>query len=80
VIGYSNGVAQMGGFISPIIASYLVIERADKSYYFGNVFLFWSFVAVAAIIVFSLLREKPLGDVSAHEVETTPKLQAAGTR
>jgi sugar phosphate permease len=80
VIGYSNGVAQMGGFISPIIASYLVIERADKSYYFGNVFLFWSVVAVAAVVVFALLREKPLGDASAYELDTTPKMQAAAAR
>ena len=77
VIGYSNGLAQFGGFLSPMIASYLVIERVDKSYYFGNVFLFWTCLAVAAMFAFAFSIEKPIGDVSAFEIKTTPALQAA---
>jgi sugar phosphate permease len=76
VIGYSNGTAQFGGFLCPLIAGYLVIERADKSYYFGNVFLFFSFLAAFAIIVFALLNEKPI-DASAFEVKTEAKAMAA---
>ncbi len=77
VIGFSNGIAQFGGFLSPIIASYLVIERVDKSYYFGNVFLFWTCLAVVAMIAFAFSIEKPMGDVSKFEIKTAPALQTA---
>jgi sugar phosphate permease len=80
VIGYSNGLAQFGGFLSPVIASYLVIERVDKSYYFGNVFLFWSILAVIAVFAFGLSKDKPMGDVSRFEIESTPKIQTASAR
>ncbi len=60
-----------------MIASYLVIERVDKSYYFGNVFLFWTCLAVAAMFAFAFSIEKPIGDVSAFEIKTTPTLQTA---
>ena len=76
VIGYSNGVAQFGSFLCPLIAGYLVIERADKSYDFGHVFLFYSLLAAAAVIVFTFLKEKPI-DASAFEVDAKPKVQAA---
>jgi len=76
VIGYSNGVAQFGGFISPVIASYLVVERLDKSYYFGNVFLFWSLLAVGAMLVFGLSKENPLENVSRYEIQEAPQTQA----
>ena len=77
VIGFSNGIAQFGGFLSSLVAGYLVIERADHSYYFGNVFLFWALLAVAAVFAFGLSSEKPIGDVSEFEIKT-PELKAAG--
>jgi sugar phosphate permease len=80
VIGYSNGFAQFGGFLSPVIASYLVIERADKSYYFGNVFLFWSLVALAAVFAFGFAKEKKLENVSAFEIKEGPQVQMAGAK
>jgi hypothetical protein len=48
----------------------------QSPYYFGNVFLLFSFLAAAAIIVFSLLNEKPI-DASAFEVEPKLKVLAA---
>jgi sugar phosphate permease len=82
VIGFSNGIAQFGGFLCPIIASYLVVERVDKSYDFGRVFLFWSILAFAAVFAFAFSKEKPMGDVSRFEIKTEPKAQvaAAGAR
>jgi sugar phosphate permease len=75
VIGYSNGFAQFGAFISPLISSYLVIERADKSYYFGNVFIFWTILAVAAMVAFALSKEKPVENASEFELKPVAKLQ-----
>lgn len=67
VIGYSNGFAQFGAFFSPLVSSYLVIVRPDKSYYFGNVFLFWTGLAVIAIFAFAFSKEKPMENTSSSK-------------
>lgn len=77
IIGFSNGFAQFGGFLSPVVAGYLVVERVDKSYYFGNVFLFWSILAVGAVLAFGLSKESPIEDVSKYELEEIPQVQTA---
>ena len=77
IIGYSNGFAQFGGFLCPLISSYLVVERADKSYYFGNVFVFWTGLAVACIFLFALAKEKPMENAARYEIKAPTKLQAA---
>jgi ACS family glucarate transporter-like MFS transporter len=53
-------VGQFGAFLSPMIAGYLVLARPDQSYDFGNVFLFWSILALGAAIAALLLKEEPI--------------------
>jgi len=57
-VGVSNGVGQFGAFVSPMVAGYLVITNPDKSYDFGNVFIFWSILAFVGTIIVACLKEK----------------------
>jgi len=57
-VGVSNGVGQFGAFLSPLIAGYLVITLPDKTYDFGNVFLFWSLIAIVGALAVGFLREQ----------------------
>ena len=66
-VGVSNGVGQFGAFVSPMIAGYLVVTIPDKSYDFGNVFLFWSMLAFVGAIAISFLREKSIVDFGSFE-------------
>ncbi len=59
-MGITNGLGQFGAFISPVIAGYLVITLPDKSYDFGNVFIFWSALAFIAAICCLFLKETPV--------------------
>jgi sugar phosphate permease len=59
-VGVSNGVGQFGAFVSPLVAAYLVVELPDKSFDFGNVFLFWSLLAVVGAVAISFLKEKSI--------------------
>lgn len=61
-LGVANGIGQFGAFVSPLIAGYLVIELPDKSFDFGNVFLFWSIAALFGAIAAALLNEKSVVD------------------
>jgi sugar phosphate permease len=61
-VGVANGIGQFGAFVSPLIAGYLVIELPDKSFNFGNVFLFWSIAALVGAIAAALLNEKSAVD------------------
>ncbi|MFC1670519.1 MFS transporter [Spirochaetota bacterium] len=67
-MGITNSIGQFGAFISPLIAGYLVITMPDKSYDFGNVFLFWSILAFAAAICALFLKESPI-DFEKFEIE-----------
>ena len=42
VMGITNGIGQMGAFLSPVIAGYLVVKLADGTENFANVFIFRS--------------------------------------
>ena len=46
----------------------------DKSFDFGNVFLFWSLLAVAGAIAIGFLKEKSIVDT----IEVTAKQAVAG--
>jgi sugar phosphate permease len=68
-MGFTNGVGQFGSFISPLIAGYLVVTLRDGSYDFSNVFLFWSILAILAVISTYFLKETPI-DHSKYESES----------
>lgn len=59
-MGITNGVGQFGSFISPLLAGYLVLVMPDDTYDFGNVFLFWSILALIAAVIAFCLKEKPM--------------------
>ncbi|MGO9021268.1 MAG: MFS transporter [Syntrophobacteraceae bacterium] len=63
-VGVSNGIGQFGGFLSPMVAGYLVITLPDKSFDFGNVFLFWSIIALVGAISVAFLKEKSIVDTA----------------
>ena len=68
-MGFTNGIGQFGSFISPLIAGYLVVTLLDGSYDFSNVFLFWSALALLAVISTYFLKETPI-DHSKFEAES----------
>jgi sugar phosphate permease len=68
-MGFTNGIGQFGSFVSPLIAGYLVVTLLDGSYDFSNVFLFWSVLALLAVISTCFLKETPI-DHSKFEVES----------
>jgi len=59
-VGVSNAVAQLGSFVGPLIAGYLVVTLPDKSLDFSNVFLFWSILAIVGATVISFLNERQI--------------------
>jgi MFS family permease len=56
-MGITNAIGQFGSFVSPLVAGYLVISLPDKSYDFGNVFLFWAILAFLAAAAAAFLKE-----------------------
>ena len=68
-MGFTNGVGQFGSFVSPLIAGYLVVTLRDGSYDFSNVFLFWSGLALLAVVSTYFLKETPI-DYSKYEAES----------
>ena len=58
-LGVANGIGQLGGFLSPLVAGYLVVKTADGADY-GNVFFLFAGCCVAGAIVSFLLDEKTL--------------------
>ena len=68
-MGFTNGIGQFGSFFSPLIAGYLVVTLQDGSYDFSNVFLFWSALALLAVIFTYFLKETPI-DHSKFEAES----------
>lgn len=55
-IGLSNGFGQLGAFISPLVAGYLVVKTAAGNNY-TNVFIFFSAMALLATIMTFFLKE-----------------------
>ena len=68
-MGFTNAIGQFGSFVSPLIAGYLVVTLLDGSYDFSNVFLFWSVLALLAVISTCFLKETPI-DYSKYEAES----------
>lgn len=56
--GLANGIGQLGSFISPLVAGYLVKVGTDGSQDFGNVFIFFSICSMVAAICALLLKEQ----------------------
>ena len=66
-MGLTNGIGQFGSFVSPLISGYLVVTLPDSSYDFSNVFIFWSVLAVFAVISTCFLKESQV-DFSRYEI------------
>jgi sugar phosphate permease len=75
--GLSNGIGQLGAFIAPLTAGYLVTVGAGGTQNFGNVFAFFAaLAALAAICSFFLREDRPLP--SERRVRTgTPVVEKA---
>lgn len=58
--GLSNGIGQLGSFVSPLIAGYLVKVGTDGTQNFGNVFIFFAAAAALAAVCSIMLKEKKL--------------------
>ncbi|WP_103104610.1 MFS transporter [Brevibacillus reuszeri] len=56
--GLSNGIGQMGSFVSPLVAGYLVKVGADGSQDFSNVFVFFAIAAAVAALCAIILKEQ----------------------
>ena len=67
-MGITNGIGQFGSFVSPLISGYLVITLPDASYDFSKVFIFWSLLAVFAVVAASFLKETQI-DCSHYELK-----------
>jgi MFS family permease len=65
--GLANGIGQLGSFVSPLIAGYLVKVGTDGTQYFGNVFIFFAAAAALAAVCSIILKEKKLTAIE-HEV------------
>lgn len=63
--GLANGIGQLGSFVSPLIAGYLVSVGANGSQDFSKVFIFFAIVSAIAAICAMILREKKTTPVSA---------------
>lgn len=62
--GLANGIGQMGAFVSPLVAGYLVKVGTDGSQDFGGVFIFFAIAAALAAVCAIILKEKKLTTVS----------------
>jgi sugar phosphate permease len=67
-MGITNGIGQVGSFVSPLISGYLVLALPDASYDFSEVFIFWSLLAVCAVVSAAFLKETPI-DCSPYEIK-----------
>ncbi len=63
--GLSNGIGQLGSFVAPLGAGYLVIVAADGTQNFAGVFVFFAAAAAVAALCSLFLSEKPLARISA---------------
>jgi ACS family glucarate transporter-like MFS transporter len=66
-MGITNGIGQFGSFVSPLISGYLVITMPNTGYDFSRVFLFWSLLAIGAVISAAFLKETPV-DRTKYEI------------
>ncbi|GEN36086.1 MULTISPECIES: MFS transporter [Aneurinibacillus] len=59
--GISNGIGQLGSFVSPLVAGYLVKVTVDGAQDFGNVFIFFALASAVAATCALLLKEEKVG-------------------
>ncbi len=71
--GLANGIGQMGSFISPLIAGYLVQVGANGVQNFSQVFMFFALASAVAALSSFLLKEKQI------TVSNTPPVKEAQT-
>jgi len=64
--GLANGVGQLGSFVSPLIAGYLVSVGANGAQDFSKVFIFFAIVSAIAAICAMILKEKRTTTVSVN--------------
>jgi len=58
--GIVNGCGQLGAFLTPLVAGYLVTVGAGGSFDFSKVFIYFSFLAGLAALSALFLREAPI--------------------
>jgi sugar phosphate permease len=76
--GLSNGIGQLGAFIAPLAAGYLVVVGANGSQSFGRVFAFFAGLAAVAMICSLFLREdRPLPSKGRPSTSTSPATEQA---
>lgn len=64
VTGLANGIGQLGSFVSPLIAGYLVKVGANGTQDFSKVFIFFALTAAVAAVCAIILKEKQLTKVT----------------
>ncbi|MFB7142520.1 MFS transporter [Gottfriedia sp. NPDC056225] len=60
VTGMVNGCGQLGAFVTPLVAGYLITVRTGGSFDFTKVFIFFSVLAAIAAVSALFLKEKPV--------------------
>lgn len=58
--GLANGIGQLGSFVSPLVAGYLVKVGANGSQDFSGVFIFFALTAALAAVCAIILKEKQI--------------------
>ena len=64
VTGLANGIGQLGSFVSPLIAGYLVKVGANGTQDFSRVFIFFALTAAVAAVCAIILKEKQVTKVA----------------
>ncbi|OMP66376.1 MFS transporter [Domibacillus epiphyticus] len=67
--GLANGIGQMGAFVAPLVAGYLVAVGADGSQDFSRVFIFFSIASAVAAFCAIVLKEKPVDNIAAPIID-----------
>ncbi|MFF2445582.1 MFS transporter [Neobacillus sp. NPDC058068] len=62
--GLANGIGQMGAFVSPLVAGYLVKVGANGAQDFSRVFIFFALVSAVAAVCSIILKEKKVTNAS----------------
>ena len=69
--GLSNGIGQLGAFVAPLAAGYLVVVGDDGTQNFGGVFVFFAGAAAVAAVCSLFLSETPIAAPTATAAAQT---------